>query len=1163
MLNSGMQCSGAVLSALVLACTTSYESDVARLDIESAALDVQLVDHYGLDGNIDNRVRPQENYALGAAEVEGIKAGAISLEAVHGYIALQSFYDAPISKVSACAWVKTKVTGEDPFSNWAIIDFDRSEYFSLFVSGDTGVLGFSTSASEVHDLYGSTSINDGAWHHVCGVYDGQDKHVFVDGELDGSAVDPHSHAPIGTGATRFGFIGDGSESESFNGPRNEFYFDGALDDVRIYHGALDAGLVKQLSKKEPVLVDRLSLNGHVGHALRPQNNKLVGATVSDGQVGQSLSFDGLDDYVALDISYQSPQLEVSVCAWVQTSVFGQGWTDNWSIVDFDRSEYFNLYVNGETGVVGFSTTAEQTHDLFGVTVVADGAWHHVCGTYDGLNKRIFVDGVQDQIAVKAHGGRPLGTGVVRFGFLGDGSEATAFDGERNHYFFQGRIDEVRIYDGAIGVDEINRLVTQKHSGIVDHYPLDDSAENSARPQENTLHGTDPITGKIGGARHFDGMSDVIALKSFYDRAVHEISLCAWVKTSFSGDSWSSNWSIIDFDRSEYFNLYVHGETGAVGFSTMADEIHDLAGVTEVNDGVQWHHICGVYDGMSKHIYVDGILDASVHAPHEGRALGSGAVRFGFIGDGSEAEAFDGARNEFYFQGDIDDVRIFNVGLSQDEITAMRPPPTCELDKEIEVTLKPGTQVEPCAGLVFDVPKAAMKEAVDITVKIRSEPKKAKVRGSPIFPTGLVGTLVLKPAMEFDAPIRISVPTDGLLSYSPNAQYMGLHIDKTHHPMLELSEEHTLGPVFNLGHFSAQAIYDWSSMSDSTQVDFLSWTDELGAGEFNMIPQISLGKRTEAAEICNLSHGVFTDGQPIGLAIKDNGFKWEDDVAVTACVDADFGVPLVGGVQIVLRTRTEACGVSCSGSKCNTSKKYEAFYSKDGSHYSKLGHGIPAPDSYAPQVFNISKPFRYIRVCRGGGDYRRNQLQVDSIRAKGVVVHENGECQQAPTFQGLWSGTRDTTLTGTDELIPPGEHVQWDGVGLIGQKVILGIQLSGTISCQKLCEGVPYGPPLSFPVSSYFHREIGIGIGLKANVPYLWLFKGGWFLARNAVPITEAVLENYDLFLTVAEIVIRNQVIQSIDLGEAAGQACALASSFPASAFVDQIINAFPDGDNVP
>jgi hypothetical protein len=76
----------------------------------------------------------------------------------------------------------------------------------------------------------------------------------------------------------------------------------------------------------------------------------------------------------------------------------------------------------------------------------------------------------------------------------------------------------------------------------------------------------------------------------------------------------------------------------------------------------------VYDGIDKQIYIDGGLDATETNAHGHRALGSGTTRFAFIGDGSEAVAFNGARNNILYQGKIDEVAFWNVALTAAQIS---------------------------------------------------------------------------------------------------------------------------------------------------------------------------------------------------------------------------------------------------------------------------------------------------------------------------------------------------------------------------------------------------------------------------------------------------------------------------------------------------------------
>jgi|GEM_PF-5366086 len=190
----------------------------------------------------------------GASFTHGYLGEGLEFDGSNDYIAIQDlFYDqsGQIGELTVCAWVKTSVSGVGEFDNWAIVDFDRSEYYNLFIYGDTGEVGFSTAVGGgIFDMRGQTPVNDGLWHFVCVVFDASESHekkIYIDGELDATQDALLEEIGLGTGVTRYGFIGDGSEASSYNGNRNDRYFQGTIDEVQIYHRALSASEIKSLA----------------------------------------------------------------------------------------------------------------------------------------------------------------------------------------------------------------------------------------------------------------------------------------------------------------------------------------------------------------------------------------------------------------------------------------------------------------------------------------------------------------------------------------------------------------------------------------------------------------------------------------------------------------------------------------------------------------------------------------------------------------------------------------------------------------------------------------------------------------------------------------------------------------------------------------------------
>ena len=194
----------------------------------------------------------------------------------------------------------------------------------------------------------------------------------------------------------------------------------------------------------------VSGNGNDGF-LHGNNLKIV-----DGKVGECMEFPGSSaEYISVrNHMYEDPIDEITLIAWIKTDVRGM-------IASWDRSEFFRFAVGDDVGgnngttFVAFDNCC-PIHDWFGKTDVADDKWHHLVATFDGKEKRIYVDGELDEkIAAPT---KVIGAGQPRFGFIGIGSEAAAFDaGVGPNWAFNGLMDEFMLFHRALTEKEVERL----------------------------------------------------------------------------------------------------------------------------------------------------------------------------------------------------------------------------------------------------------------------------------------------------------------------------------------------------------------------------------------------------------------------------------------------------------------------------------------------------------------------------------------------------------------------------------------------------------------------------------------------------------------------------------------------------------------------------------
>jgi len=172
------------------------------------------------------------------AWVPGRLGGAINLEGGgYGGILGLSYEGSGFPELTVCTWVRTSSAGAQ-----FVASFDRNEYWRLAVGStnsnvSAGQVGWHVMTDAGQIDYGSDRlVDDGEWHHICGVYDNGTATIYIDGEPEPSVAQGNTW---GSGNLRYGYIGKNSEATTENeaGPGGT-PISGDIDDFRIYDNAL-------------------------------------------------------------------------------------------------------------------------------------------------------------------------------------------------------------------------------------------------------------------------------------------------------------------------------------------------------------------------------------------------------------------------------------------------------------------------------------------------------------------------------------------------------------------------------------------------------------------------------------------------------------------------------------------------------------------------------------------------------------------------------------------------------------------------------------------------------------------------------------------------------------------------------------------------------------
>lgn len=162
---------------------------------------------------------------------------------------------------------------------WQAIITKGDNAWRLQRYNNTNFLDFGTDGLTNVDLQGTTNVNDGKWHHVAMVYDGSAKYLYVDGRLDTMAVVTGSIA-----------VNDYPVCFGENLGSSGRYFDGKMDEVRIWNTALDSITIREhmhlsLAGDEPGLTAYWQFNENTGAELHDFLNTNHGTLVNMSSPG--------------------------------------------------------------------------------------------------------------------------------------------------------------------------------------------------------------------------------------------------------------------------------------------------------------------------------------------------------------------------------------------------------------------------------------------------------------------------------------------------------------------------------------------------------------------------------------------------------------------------------------------------------------------------------------------------------------------------------------------------------------------------------------------------------------------------------------------------------------------------------------------------------------
>jgi hypothetical protein len=182
-------------------------------------------------------------------------------------------------------------------------------------------------------------------------------------------------------------------------------------------------------------------------------------------------------------------------------------------------------------------------------------------------------------------------------------------------------------------------------------PMGDGSDGTLNG--NIVWSSDTVSGN-GYVLDFDGVDDYVELANESQFDLNVMSVAFWVKV----DSFTTNWQAMITKGDSAWRIHRCNGNQTISFGTSGLSNNGMCSHATFDDG-QGHHVVAVFDGSTKYLYVDGVLDNSL--------VTTGSINTNdypvMIGNNAQKMAR-------YFDGMIDDVRIYDQALPENEVSVL-------------------------------------------------------------------------------------------------------------------------------------------------------------------------------------------------------------------------------------------------------------------------------------------------------------------------------------------------------------------------------------------------------------------------------------------------------------------------------------------------------------
>ena len=338
----------------------------------------------------------------------------------------------------------------------------------------------------------------------------------------------------------------------------------------------------------------------------------------------ALNFDGVNDYVSLPLfDFSSGSFTIEM--WINANNLTTNENNNLirqqpetGLPDFE----INFGTYGTSLIFGLNTSSSGYSELNVNVTPANytGSWHHLAVVYNGSTMKTYDNGIE--IGSLSKSGSPV---------VSNNNTLNQLSGYRGaSELFNGKMDEVRIWNGARTVSEIRQNMYRElpdpssETNLLTYYKFNETTGTTATNAKGNATYNGTLTNMTGSewqtssamfgpknCLEFDGTDDIVTIPANASHSTTSFTVEFWVKLDANISGWGAildkgtdsnkNWSILSYLNST---------------TIMFDVANNSSGGTLIYCGLgdlEWHHIAGTFDGTVMKMYKDGVFFSSATA----------------------------------------------------------------------------------------------------------------------------------------------------------------------------------------------------------------------------------------------------------------------------------------------------------------------------------------------------------------------------------------------------------------------------------------------------------------------------------------------------------------------------------------------------------------------